>query len=552
METFKSGTKCRAMCEPSSDTTNAAAESDLARAHSDVRQTPRPEGSSPSDGGDRTLPGQNQLEKEAHVHDGRPRSQQRGYRREDARHSGYKKDDGGYKSDHSRRRFEHRQEKQSRSVPDGARQRELEEETEGCMDGLEVGGSELRSGRSKPHPQPHPQQYNRQYHGSAGYGRYYERHRQSKAATKRDYGIGSSSDAKGKNSKSGDDRVCREEREQEMCEELDRDEVGGRVPSDERAPREREKGDRRTKREYRGKEPANEKAGRTSHKKGPPTSRERGYKGETDSKERGYKGETDSKERGYKGETDSKERGYKGEIDSRERGYKGEIDSKERGYKGEIDSRERVRGDAKGGMKLTRRDEQGRSDGRGKMEGRTASRKIRGGNGDTETEKAVKGKEAGENVAEQTGDGEDVTRNGDGEKELERTDDRDTGRSTQTSDKMTEQHRKPVDFRNKTESGNKKKPLSSRASSTRPQSSIAKPRGKKVIPTVQSDELAQQLTAGTYECMVCCERVGPRDHVWSCSGCYHVFHLRCIKKWARSPAAGVVVVVEEGGAYTLC
>ena len=519
METFKSGTKCRAMCEPSSDTTNAATESDLVRAHSDVQQTPRPAESSPSDGGDRTLPGQNPLEKEAHVHDGRPRSQQRGYRREDARHSGYKKDDGGYKSDHSRRRFEHRQEKQSRSLPDGARRGELEEETEGCMDGLEVGGSQLRSGaggRSKPHPQLHPQQYNRQYHGSAGYGRYYERHRQSKAATKRDYGIGSSSDAKGKNSKSGDDRVCREEREQEMREELDRDEAGGRVPSDERAPREREKGDRRDrKREYRGKEPANEKAERTSHKKGPPT---------------------------------SKQRGYKGEIDSKERGYKGEIDSKERGYKGETDSRERVRGDAKGGMKLTRRDEQGRSSGRGKMEGRAASRKIREGNGDTEI--AVKGKEAGENVAEQTGDGEDMTRNGDREKELERTDDRDTGRSTQTSDKKTEQHRKPVDFRDKTESGNKKKPPSSRVSSTRPQSSIAKPRGKKVIPTVQSDELAQQLTAGTYECMVCCERVGPRDHVWSCSGCYHVFHLRCIKKWARSPAAGVVV--EEGGAYTLC
>ncbi len=63
--------------------------------------------------------------------------------------------------------------------------------------------------------------------------------------------------------------------------------------------------------------------------------------------------------------------------------------------------------------------------------------------------------------------------------------------------------------------------------------------GKRLVPTVQSDELVQQLMAGQYECMVCCDRVKARNQVWSCGSCYHVFHLKCINKWATSPAAAV-------------
>ncbi|XP_063154814.1 transcriptional repressor NF-X1 [Candoia aspera] len=49
--------------------------------------------------------------------------------------------------------------------------------------------------------------------------------------------------------------------------------------------------------------------------------------------------------------------------------------------------------------------------------------------------------------------------------------------------------------------------------------------------------LIEQLTSEKYECMVCCEVIRVVAPVWSCQNCYHVFHLSCIKKWARSPAA---------------
>lgn len=50
----------------------------------------------------------------------------------------------------------------------------------------------------------------------------------------------------------------------------------------------------------------------------------------------------------------------------------------------------------------------------------------------------------------------------------------------------------------------------------------------------QRERLTDQLDRGTLECLVCCERVKQTDPVWSCGNCYHVLHLRCIRKWAFS------------------
>lgn len=50
----------------------------------------------------------------------------------------------------------------------------------------------------------------------------------------------------------------------------------------------------------------------------------------------------------------------------------------------------------------------------------------------------------------------------------------------------------------------------------------------------QRERLTEQLNRGTLECLVCYEHIKQNDYVWSCSNCYHVLHLRCIKKWAKS------------------
>ncbi|XP_034191194.2 nuclear transcription factor, X-box binding stc isoform X1 [Osmia lignaria lignaria] len=50
----------------------------------------------------------------------------------------------------------------------------------------------------------------------------------------------------------------------------------------------------------------------------------------------------------------------------------------------------------------------------------------------------------------------------------------------------------------------------------------------------QRERLADQLSRGQLECLVCCEYIKQNDYIWSCSNCYHVLHLKCIKKWAKS------------------
>ncbi|XP_029155363.1 protein shuttle craft [Nylanderia fulva] len=50
----------------------------------------------------------------------------------------------------------------------------------------------------------------------------------------------------------------------------------------------------------------------------------------------------------------------------------------------------------------------------------------------------------------------------------------------------------------------------------------------------QRERLTEQLNRGILECLVCYEHIKQSEYVWSCSNCYHVLHLKCIKKWAKS------------------
>lgn len=60
----------------------------------------------------------------------------------------------------------------------------------------------------------------------------------------------------------------------------------------------------------------------------------------------------------------------------------------------------------------------------------------------------------------------------------------------------------------------------------------------------RSEILIDQIRKNKYECMVCCGIIRSDKSVWSCSVCFHMFHLYCIKKWAMSPSAKI-----EGNFY---
>ena len=50
-------------------------------------------------------------------------------------------------------------------------------------------------------------------------------------------------------------------------------------------------------------------------------------------------------------------------------------------------------------------------------------------------------------------------------------------------------------------------------------------------------EIQEKLLKGTAECLICFEMIQRSASVWSCSSCYAIFHLSCIKKWAKAPIA---------------
>lgn len=50
-------------------------------------------------------------------------------------------------------------------------------------------------------------------------------------------------------------------------------------------------------------------------------------------------------------------------------------------------------------------------------------------------------------------------------------------------------------------------------------------------------EIQDKLLRSTIECMICYDMVRRSAPVWSCSSCFSIFHLHCIKKWARAPTS---------------
>ncbi|GKC81920.1 NF-X1-type zinc finger protein NFXL1 [Tanacetum coccineum] len=61
-------------------------------------------------------------------------------------------------------------------------------------------------------------------------------------------------------------------------------------------------------------------------------------------------------------------------------------------------------------------------------------------------------------------------------------------------------------------------------------------KGESLLPHLVQ-EIQDKLLKGSIECMICYDMVRRTASIWSCSSCYSIFHLHCIKKWARAPTS---------------
>ncbi|KAK6267251.1 hypothetical protein QUC31_018088 [Theobroma cacao] len=65
-------------------------------------------------------------------------------------------------------------------------------------------------------------------------------------------------------------------------------------------------------------------------------------------------------------------------------------------------------------------------------------------------------------------------------------------------------------------------------------------------------EIQDKLIRSTVECMICYDTVRRSAPIWSCSSCYSIFHLNCIKKWARAPTSVDLVAEKNQGINWRC
>ncbi|KAL6545604.1 NF-X1-type zinc finger protein nfxl1 [Orobanche gracilis] len=65
-------------------------------------------------------------------------------------------------------------------------------------------------------------------------------------------------------------------------------------------------------------------------------------------------------------------------------------------------------------------------------------------------------------------------------------------------------------------------------------------------------EIQDKLLKGSVECMICYDMVRRSAPVWSCSSCYSIFHLSCIKKWAKAPTSVDLLAEKNQGSNWRC
>ena len=56
--------------------------------------------------------------------------------------------------------------------------------------------------------------------------------------------------------------------------------------------------------------------------------------------------------------------------------------------------------------------------------------------------------------------------------------------------------------------------------------------------TPATRQICTELLTGEYECVLCLVPIRSQVATWGCGSCFHVFHLSCVKHWAKQPESG--------------
>lgn len=62
---------------------------------------------------------------------------------------------------------------------------------------------------------------------------------------------------------------------------------------------------------------------------------------------------------------------------------------------------------------------------------------------------------------------------------------------------------------------------------------VQKTQKKSIEPSKisQREQLIKDIENNSLECMICCDLIKNHQPVWSCTNCFHILHLTCIKTW---------------------
>ncbi|KAJ9655197.1 FKBP12-associated protein [Neophaeococcomyces mojaviensis] len=86
----------------------------------------------------------------------------------------------------------------------------------------------------------------------------------------------------------------------------------------------------------------------------------------------------------------------------------------------------------------------------------------------------------------------------------------------------------------------------SRATESQPKATLTRQTSRSTAPDLPT-RIHEDIAHAIYECAICSNEVSRKSKVWSCSTCWTVFHIGCIKKWSKNEGSAVPRPTQQDG-----